>query len=210
MMKAAKVIATDITKDIPFDNYTQLTTYIRGHLKSYQKYVCQLLRNGNVELRKNVTSRKYKKRLVIYDKHREMQRAKNSAFVENYGPFDFDGLVRFEMNLNNMYQIRESLNVETNDLLCVLRSQENPIKDFIQDTVAPRADKPQFNCKKKYVAALVLQDNNYDLAQVEEKMRSFYGRGTDFKKVMKPYRELYDMVPHEDRDIFNELMVALK
>ena len=210
MIKTAQVVSCDVTKDIPFDDIPQLTTYIRGHLTNYQQYVCQFLRNGNLELRKNVTTKKYKKRLVIYDKEREMNRAENRPFVGTYGDENFIGKCRFEMNLTSKYQIRETLNIQSNDLGTVLRSKENPILSFIQETVGPREGTPRYNNRKTYLVSLVLKDCNYDLAQVEEKMRSFYGRGTDFKKIMKPYREYYDMDYQEDRDILNELLALLK
>ena len=209
MIRDAQVVCCDVTRDISFDNIQQLTTYIRGHLKNYQQYVCQFMRNKNLELRKNATSRRYKKRLVIYDKQREMSRAENKAFVDAYG-YDFCGLCRFEMNLNSKYLIREALNIDNNDLGTVLKSQENPISAFIQEAVGPRAETPRYNSRKTYLVSLVLKDCNFDLKQVEEKMRSFYGRGTDFKRIMKPYREYLDMVNPEDRDIFQELLALLK
>ncbi len=58
-------------------------------------------------IEKNVISRKTKKRMTIYDKAKEMDKAKNRSFVEVYQlEHAFDNTSRFELNLNSQSDTR--------------------------------------------------------------------------------------------------------
>lgn len=97
----------------------------------------------------------------------------------------------FEMNLRNMEAIRSALGVTDNSLRSVLSSDSTPLKDFLQDVLSVE---PPVKCSdwKEYVRTLVLRDCNFDLAQVEAKVRSLYKQGTFITGVMKPYRAMME------------------
>ena len=110
VMMDADVVKCDVTKDIHSDDVPKLTNYVRQHISNYQKYICRKLRNNNLVVEKNVVTRKMKKRMTIYDKGKEMQKVENQRFVEAYGlEGAFDGICRFELNLNSKEQIRNAL-----------------------------------------------------------------------------------------------------
>ncbi|MCH5173335.1 MAG: hypothetical protein J1D85_03895 [Bacteroidales bacterium] len=48
-----------MTKDTGLNDISQLTSYVRGLLSKYRKYLCREV--------KNVASKDYKKRLTVYD-----------------------------------------------------------------------------------------------------------------------------------------------
>lgn len=211
-MMDAEVVKCDVTKDIPVDDVTQVTDYIRGHIKSYQRFTCRKLRNGNVVVEKNVINREYKKRMTIYDKGNEMNRASNKPFVEAYGLEDaFSGMCRFELNLDSKEQIRRSLRIGDTKLMTVLSADVDPISDFLNDVVEPQESVPMTD-KKSYVTMLVLKDCDYDLEKVEAKMRDFYhSKGTSISKVMEPYKAMMERISgQQGADVWDDVLRKLK
>lgn len=187
-MMDADVVKCDVTKDVKIQDVSGLTQYVRNHISNYQQFLCRRLRNGNLTVEKNVVSRKTKKRMTIYDKEKEMHRAENEAFVEANGlEGAFDGMCRFEINLDSKEQIRQALHVHNTKLMTVLSADANPIADFLDNVVQPESEVSMPD-KKTYMMTLVLKDCDYDLERVEAKLRSFiHSKGTSIKNVMKPY-----------------------
>ena len=195
VMMDADVVKCDVTKDIQYDDIPSLTTYLRNHTSSYQRYVCRKLRNSNLVVEKNVTTRKTKKRMTIYDKGKEMQKVENRRFVEAYGVQGvFDGVCRFELNLNSKEQIRQALGTSNTKLQAVLSTSANPIVDFLDDVIDDVVTTPvTMSGRKAYVTMLVLKDCDYDLEKVETKMRQLYtSRGTNISTIMQPYRQMME------------------
>ena len=187
-MMDADVVKCDVTKDVKIQDVSGLTQYVRNHISNYQQFLCRKMRNGNLVVEKNVVSRKTKKRMTIYDKEKEMHRAENEAFVEANGlEGAFDGMCRFEINLDSKEQIRQALHVHNTKLMSVLSADANPIADFLDTVVQPESE-VSLPDKKTYMMTLVLKDCDYDLERVEAKLRSFiHSKGTSIKNVMKPY-----------------------
>ena len=175
VMMDADVVKCDVTKDIHSDDVPKLTNYVRQHISNYQKFICRKLRNNNLVVEKNVVTRKMKKRMTIYDKGKEMQKVENQRFVEAYGlEGAFDGICRFELNLNSKEQIRNALGSSNTKLQSVLSSNANPITDFLDEVIGSTPEPTSMTDKKSYVTMLVLKDCDYDLEKVEAKMRQFY------------------------------------
>ena len=196
VMMDADVVKCDVTKDIHTDDVPKLTNYVRQHISNYQKYICRKLRNNNLVVEKNVVTRKMKKRMTIYDKGKEMQKVENQRFVEAYGlEGAFDGICRFELNLNSKEQIRNALGSSNTKLQSVLSSNANPITDFLDEVIGSTPEPTSMTDKKSYVTMLVLKDCDYDLEKVEAKMRQFYtSRGTNINVIMQPYRQMMEQM----------------
>lgn len=195
-MMDADVVKCDVTKDVYSDDVPRLTNYVRQHISSYHRFVCRRLRNNNLVVEKNVVSRKMKKRMTIYDKGKEMQKVENQRFVEAYGlEGAFDGVCRFEMNLNSKEQIRQALGTSNTKLQTVLTSDANPIADFLDEVIETNRTPMAMSDKKSYITMLVLKDCDYDLEKVEAKMRQLYPRrGTSFSTIMQPYRQMVEQL----------------
>lgn len=198
-MMDADVVKCDVTKDVKIRDVSGLTQYVRNHISNYQQFLCRKMRNGNLVVEKNVVSRKTKKRMTIYDKEKEMHRAENEAFVEANGlEGAFDGMCRFEINLDSKEQIRQALHVHNTKLMTVLSAEANPIADFLNNVVQPESE-VSIPDKKTYMMTLVLKDCDYDLERVEAKLRSFiHSKGTSIKNVMKPYRALMEQMTNNN------------
>lgn len=208
LMMQSEVVACDVTKDIHYD-IGAVQSYIRGHLSNYNRFLCRVLRNGNVIIENNVATRKYKKRMTIYDKWQEMQKADNQKYMQKYGLTDeFYGKCRFECNLSSKERIRDALYIDDNHIMSVLLADTNPITDFL-DEALKRGENKECSDWKAYQRFLVLQDCGFDLAQVERKIRSLYRRGTNIAQVMQPYRDAYQKLSIERNDIIPTLKSLL-
>ena len=187
----AEVVKCDVTKDVRCDNVAEMSSFIRSNIRNYNQYIVKKLRNGNLTIEKNVTSRQYKKRLIMYDKSKEMNKQENIRYMTEYNiPTNtFDNVCRFEINLNSTAQIRKALGISDTSLQSVLTATKNPIRDFLDDVVAESDYTIPLTDKQSYITALVLKDCDYDIHKVEVKMRQLYAKGTNLTKVMRPYRE---------------------
>ena len=165
---------------------------------------------ANVMLEKNVTTRRIRKRLTIYDKGKEMNKADNIKFMKTNGlSNEYNGKCRFEMNLTTQEQIRNTLHIEDTKLKSVLSSTNNPIVDFLNEAVGQTKETISCSEWKSYQRYLVLKDCDFDLAKVEAKVRSLYKRGTKIADVMKPYRDAYDSLCFVKDDFFSGLIRQL-
>lgn len=206
ILEHADVVKCDVTCDINCGDIQSLCSYMRMHITNYSLYRCALLRNGNMVIEKNVTSDKCKKRMVIYDKGKEMNKAINKDFVEaNHLEGAFDGKCRFEINLNSKQQIRDSLNVSNTKLMTVLAATANPISEFVSQVVTSQSSDVKCSSFKEYYQTLILKDCDYDLAKVEARLRSLYGAGRSIPKMMQVYRDLLDKNNGKEE---NELFLA--
>lgn len=211
-MMNADVVSCDVTKDVACDDIPKQNTYLKGHIRSYSLYNCKLNKMKNLTIEKNVVTRKCKKRMIIYDKGKEMSSAENKRFTEENGLSGiFDGVARFEMNLNSKQQIREALNIKQTRLKDVLNSDSSPIASFIESCIEPSSEIIEVNDRKSYFTMLVLQDCGFDLERVEARMRMLYKRGTKFSEVMQPYKDmLSSLSSQKDRGILPELLGKLR
>lgn len=212
LLMRSEVVSCDVTKDVQCSDVRKVQSYIRSHISNYNKYMCRALRNGNVVLEKNVTTRKNKKRMTIYDKEQEMKKSDNTRFMQRNGLTDeFVGKCRFEINLNSKEQIRNALHIEDTNLLTVLNSETNPILEFMDEAVCGSQGQKACSDWKSYQRYLVLKDCDFDLEKVEAKVRSLYKRGTKISDVMRPYREAYSQLMAEGEDTyFSEILAMLR
>lgn len=212
LLMRSEVVSCDVTKDVQCSDVRKVQSYIRSHISNYNKYMCRALRNGNVVLEKNVTTRKNKKRMTIYDKEQEMKKSDNTRFMQRNGLTDeFVGKCRFEINLNSKEQIRNALHIEDTNLLTVLNSETNPILEFMDEAVCGSQGQKACSDWKSYQRYLVLKDCDFDLEKVEAKVRSLYKRGTKISDVMRPYREAYSQLMTEGEDTyFSEILAMLR
>ena len=212
LLMRSEVVSCDVTKDVQCSDVRKVQSYIRSHISNYNKYMCRALKNGNVVLEKNVTTRKNKKRMTIYDKEQEMKKSDNTRFMQRNGLTDeFVGKCRFEINLNSKEQIRNALHIEDTNLLTVLNSETNPILEFMDEAVCGSQGQKACSDWKSYQRYLVLKDCDFDLEKVEAKVRSLYKRGTKISEVMRPYREAYNQLMTDGTDTyFSDLLAMLR
>ena len=135
IIEDGSVVKVDVCQDIDYSDCKSLCKSIRSSISNYRAYTAKL--NGtNLSIDKNVTTKGLKRRLIIYDKARELTKAENRKFIESLTDSEsllnyFNGKIRFEMNLNSKEQIRQCLKVTDTSIDAVLNSEADPIWDFL-------------------------------------------------------------------------------
>lgn len=189
------VCKVDVCCDFECKDITEVSTFIKSNIRSYNRYTAKRLFNGNFIVERNVTTKGRKRRLTLYDKSKELMQSANRAFratlADEGAVIDyFTDKARFEMNLNSMEQIREAFGVEDTTLQTILDSECNPIVRFLDEVLEDDSVATRHNARRDYINELILADCGYNLERVEATMRKFYAPGTKMRQVMQPFREL--------------------
>ena len=187
---------------VSMDNLKQ---YAAANLSNFDKWKCKKYKNNGFVIENVVSTPRYKHRIAIYNKGKELKCAKNREFVkmidEQHYPKDpgsitdyYSDKTRVELNIITRKQIRELLQIQDNKLSSVLNSTANPILTVLNKALAPlNTEKtPPPRPFKEYLMWCVFKDCDFDLAKVEAKIRSGYSKNTQISKIMKPYREFYE------------------
>lgn len=206
------VCKADVTRDVKHPDCKALTNEIRANIQNFNKYLPRVIA-GNFTVDKNVKTSGYKKRLTLYDKSEELQLAKNKAFLDVLADRQkmldyFDGRVRFEMNLNTKEQIRRNLHISDTSLLSVLRSDANPIQEYLLEILIPDQDEKNLSSFKEYQTYLILQDNGFDLANVQSKLRQLKPNGGR-KRDMAPFVALKQKLNSSSKSLRSKLTEML-
>ena len=193
ILSDAEVVKCDVTTDVTHDINSIIPT-IRQNLANYSKWNIKRYANGIV-LENTVSTPRYKKRLVIYDKEKEMQMTDNVNFVNRLPDGQavtdyFRSKVRFELNINTKQQIRQLLNIPNNDLQSVLNATANPLLAVIDEAVRYEPQRPKAKTLRDYERELLLRSCDFDLVKVEATIRGLSSKNTPIKRAMQPYREL--------------------
>lgn len=172
---------------------------LRQRVSNYDKWNCSKYDGEGIALSKKVKTPRYKERLCIYDKKRELETAANreflSAISDKRSLLDyFEDKTRFELNINTKQQIRKLLNIQDNQLSHVLHSEANPILSVYDEAINQSCVSLKQTDMKDYMRGLVLKDCDYDLAKVEAKIRGLTPKTTSIRRAMRPFRDLYEKV----------------
>lgn len=205
LLNDSQVIALDITKDINFDvnnHLDHLLTDIRQSIVNYNRWNCNKYpanRNAHgIAIQNIVTSRKYSKRLTIYDKYADMCKASNRTFLSRLGNAEevkerFRNKLRFELNAKTMAQVRNYLNIRNNNLMTVLEANTtNPIYEFINEVIRDAETCAQSDITVMQLCRLALLEQcKWDLKEVEMRIRTAISKNQSIGRAMKPFKQLH-------------------
>lgn len=175
----AYVYCCDVTKDqfLTEDEAKLFQTFTYTNRKNTREAKVDLRKGVNFILENKVKSASVRKlRLTFYDKYKKL------LIDERYNrlPFGFNlnaqkGKHRLELNLKNPQLIKEYLNIRDNSLRLVLSSQAQPILKFYGEMIQfPRDTQPMITRDLKYyMKYLLAKDCGFDLAKIEEILRSY-------------------------------------
>ena len=199
IMKDCNVVKCDVTKDIECGSIQDITTNVRQNLSNYKKWITRPYQKEGITIENVVKTPRYKKRLIIYDKAKELQSANNRHFLNAISnPNEilsyFNGKTRFELNINTMDQIRNLLNIPSNSLLEVLTSNANPILSVVDEAIKYNDCQHRTMTLRDYEHCLLLKECNYDMSAVEAKVRALSATTTSITRVMKVYKDLYSQI----------------
>ena len=203
----------DVTKDVPYQDVSGLSEWLRTNISNHRKYLARNI-GSNLVIEKNVRTRGYKRRLIVYDKEKELCRADNVAFIHSLQDPDavmsyFKGKVRFELNLNSRQAIRKALNIQDTSIDEILESTANPIYDFINDIIVEGKigdDTCLSLADRKNLA--FLRDCDMDMVKVEAEIRKYASKGTHISQTMKPYKALFSRLQNKGCD-YKRILLGL-
>ena len=199
IMEDCNVVKCDVTKDIECYQIQDIITNVRQNLSNYKKWITRPYPKEGITIENVVKTPRYKKRLIIYDKAKELQSADNRYFLNAVSNPDeilsyFNGKTRFELNINTMDQIRNLLNIPNNTLSAVLASKANPILSVIDEAIKYNAHQQRTMTLRDYEHSLLLKECGYDMSAVEAKVRALSAKTTSITRVMKVYKDLYSQI----------------
>ena len=208
-LKNIIVLLCHCTIDVNWEgDMQQLLVSTQTLISNNFKWKCQKKPNGFTI--NNTAGKKYYHYITVYDKEKETQKSKNRQFTQmlrstansitDINPFA--NTLRIELNITNCQQIRELLKIENTDLHSVLHSTANPILTILNEALVDKTDNqpeshppyPQYSNIKEYHMFLTLQHCNWNIPQLENKIRSLYSPKTHIKKIIAPYREYYRQI----------------
>ena len=194
ILEDGMVVKADVSLDVDYPECEALTKSLRANVSNFNKYLARTI-GDNFVIEKNVQTKSYKRRLTIYDKSKEIQKANNRSFLSTLDNPQllldyFDGKIRFELNLNSKEQIRKSLNIYDTSINEVLNSTATPIWDILDNAIEEVEGNTACSNLAELKNKLILESCGYDLAKVEAVLRGYCSKGTHISQVMKPYRAL--------------------
>lgn len=215
ILKDGSVAKCDITKDIeqcyPIDD---IARYVKANLTNYDKWETTPYKKEGITIKNKPKTKRYKKKLSIYNKSVELEKAGNKQFLNCLKDKEqllsyFKGKTRFELNIDTMIQIREYLNISDNSLQAVLNATTNPILDMINETIKDESPRQRGISLRDYERNLLLKECKYDLKEVEAIIRLYSSKTTSIKRVMQPYYELHQKLTASTNNQINlkELVV---
>lgn len=202
IMVDCNVVKCDVTKDIECGSMQDIITNVRQNLSNYKKWITKPYRKEGITIENVVKTPRFKKRLIIYDKAKELQSADNRHFLNAVSnPNEilsyFYDKTRFELNINTMDQIRNLLNIPNNTLSAVLTSKANPILSVIDEAIKYNICQQRTMTLRDYEHSLLLKECGYDMSAVEAKVRALSAKTTSITRVMKVYKDLYSQIQTE-------------
>ena len=208
----SKVCLCDVTRDIPFAYpLRDLKRHIKASIKSYDKWLFRNCQNNGLEIYNSVTTKRRFKRLIIYDKTKELKRAENRDFLQclndrNALLHQFNGKIRIEFNLRSMEQVRNYLHIPNNDLTTVLNSPANPLLEFFDEAINESSSCQNVEVCGVYNQAekvALLEQCNYNLPAIEMRLREITPKNTSIRRKMESYKKLLQGIQDSKSDMMN-------
>ena len=201
ILKEGAVVKADITIDTKYPDMQSLTTEIQSCVKNNERYNATN-EGGNFAIEKKVKTKNRKLRLTIYDKEKEINLSENKRWLNSFGYATaeqmtnyFKGKVRFEMNLNSIKAIKDSLHLLDNSLVSVMNSDYNPIMPFLDKVLLDNAMAHTAKTMGDMARMALMEKYNYDLKAIErlaKEIKDRNNKSTNLSQTLKPYHELYN------------------
>lgn len=201
ILNEGEVVKADVTIDAEYPDMPSLTKEIQSCVKNNERY--NAYKEGdNFIIEKKVKTRNRKLRLTIYDKEKEMNLSENKRWLNSFGHAAadkmtdyFKGKVRFEMNLNSIKAIKDSLQLRDNSLTSVMNSNYNPIMPFLDKVLLDNAEAHTAKTMGDMARMALMEKYNYDLKAIErlaKEIKDRNNKSTNLSQTLKPYHQLYN------------------
>lgn len=212
---AVKVMQCDVTSDVHSD--FRIPELYSGMIKRTSRdWQIESYTSTRFAIENTAVTRRYRSRMVIYDKEAEIQRSCNAPFLDAVTNSQeqlayFQKKIRFELNLNSMNRIRKYLKVDDTTLSSVLSSQEDPIGTFLAEaTVArdPLQNAIAYSTSLRMLEHILLATLcGFDMERIEGIVRDLYSQSSA-RKALKPYQDIVRTVRHNIPDIDTNMTLS--
>lgn len=201
----SELISCDPTKDIEIEFHNSIKNIMISQLSNLNKFHVRKFSTTGYTVSNEVTTKNRQLRLSIYNKYKEILKAKNSGFLDllddpNALMNDFKNKYRIEANIKTMKQIRDYFGTTSNSFSDILKSNRNPLVEIFDVIFECNIDnEPNISQKRtlydyesfnEMVDALVLNACGDDLSQVKKLLDNYYSVNTNKRKLIAPYRKL--------------------
>lgn len=165
-----------LTKDIKYDLTDNVLNSLNLCTNDYRRYKWQRYRNEGIRFTKDVKSKDCRESIVIYDKEKEI--IKNKDFLSILSLPDqvinyFDGIVRFEMELDTPNKICKAFNIESTYINNVFSSKENPLltqfnKIFGEGNINTKQYITNYDA---YSMDAIIEKHHGDIKRIEQELK---------------------------------------
>lgn len=198
ILNYGEVVKADVTKDVEYDNISDLTKRLLSCIKNNERYNATF-EDGNFIVEKKVKTRQRKVRLTIYDKEKEMSLVGNQRWVASLGNVvarqineHFRGKIRFEMNLNSIKAIKDGLCIRDNSIASVLNDKTNPIMPFLDKVLLDNKEARVAKSVRDLERLAFMEKFGNDMKAIERAILPIKSPKTNLSQVMRPYHQLFN------------------
>lgn len=165
-----------VTNDIKYDLTDKVLNSLNSCVNNYRRFKWERYRRDGIRYKKDVKSKTCKESLVIYDKEKEILTNEDFLSVlSNPSKVigSFDGVVRFEMELDSPKKICRVLNIDTTHIDNVFSSQENPLLTQFNKIFGEREieNKHYVIDYETYAMNAIIEKHNGDIKKIEQEMK---------------------------------------
>lgn len=203
ILSYGEVTKCDVTKDITYHKIEDIINIIKQNISNYEKWITKAYLKEGLVVENVVKTPRYKKRLSIYDKGKEMLSSNNKYFLNMLKNKEqllawFKGKIRFELNIGTKEGIRQLLNVPNNNLQTVLASKTNPILTVFDEAISDSSGQQRKPMElKDYEHILLLKECGYNMKAVSAKIKTLISPSTSLNRTLKVYRNLYSQIQND-------------
>lgn len=199
----ALVIQCDVTCDVT-SQYTIQDIYAKLSFKSNKRWSFQSVTSNRFAIVSTQTTNRLKTRFIVYDKNKEINGSQNKSFLSTVCNKEmqleyFKDKIRYELNLNSVYQIRKYFNIDRSQkqgypkLTDILYSSADPIDMFLSealirpDVLNQAQEKTNTKTLSGLEHLLLIAICGFDLNKIDRVIRDLYGSSRSIKRAMAPY-----------------------
>lgn len=210
----SNLMSCDPTRDIDLILNTDIKNIFISGLTNFRNLHVRKYHTTGYTATKEVTTKKLKLRLSIYDKYREFKSSENSYFRSKLVDEDalmkyFENKYRVEANLKTWHEIRTYCGTTDNSLYNVLISDVNPLQkifDIIFNDIVIADDqqpkKPnifQYESYRQLGDALIIEACKNNMCTAKKVLDKYFAKNTNKKVYLESYKKILNGSPE-----FNE------
>ncbi|MDH6311181.1 hypothetical protein M2451_004112 [Dysgonomonas sp. PFB1-18] len=165
-----------VTNDIKYELNDNVLNSLNSCVNNYRRFKWERYRNGGIRFNKDVKTKTCKESIVIYDKEKEIIKNEDFLSILN-NPNDvinyFDGVTRFEMELETPNKICNALNIDTTHISKIFKSMENPLHTQFNKIFGERDinNKQYITNYETYAMNVIIEKHNGDIKKIEQEMK---------------------------------------